>query len=69
MVAGMMFFDLTVAAARIGKVKGLFSALTGEQLRDLVLEGKYPSKAWLAWKICRLLGCTKLEDKYLKTAK
>ena len=63
MTAGMMFFDLTVAAARIGKVKGLFGAPTEEQVKNLVLEGKYPLKAWLAWKICRLLGWTKLEDK------
>jgi len=61
MIAGELFFDLTVAATRIGKIKSLFRIPSDKEVRELVLEGKYPFKAWLAWKLCKLFGWTKIK--------
>ena len=63
MKAGMMFFDLTVAGARLGKIKGLFSRPSEEHIKELVLEGKYSSHTWIAWTIARLMRWNKLSDK------
>ncbi len=60
MKAGLLFFDLTIAAARLGKIKRLFGLPSEKEVKDLVLFGKYPFKAWLAWKICKVMGWTKL---------
>ena len=60
MIAGKLFFDLSIAAVRIGKMQSLFKKPSDKEVKALVLEGKYPLKAGFAWKICKLLGLTKL---------
>lgn len=61
MEAGRMFFDIMIAASKVGRVKELFRAPTEKELQQFVLEGKAPLRARLAWQIVKKAGLTKFE--------
>ena len=63
MIAGKLFFDLSIAAARLGKLQSLLKRPSDKEIKNLVLNGTYSFKAWFAWKICKIMGWTKIKPK------
>jgi len=59
MVAGMAFLDMTIAASRIRKTKSLFMRPTDKEILGLIC-GRLPLRAWIGWKIIRIIGLNKI---------
>ena len=60
MEAGKIFFDIMIAAAKMGRVKELFKTPTDKELRQFIIEGKTPLRAKIAWKIVKKAGMDRL---------
>lgn len=55
MKAGKMFFDLEVLAFRKVKMEYLFKAPTEEEIRYMIIDGKFPLKAKIAWFLSKII--------------